>query len=68
MPYSHCPHCKNPVTHVVLEAIPVNAIGATWTGVTYACPACNCVLSVGIDPVAMKSDAVNEILDGLRKD
>jgi hypothetical protein len=39
----------------------------TWIGVSYSCPSCQVVLSVGFDPIALKSDAVKEILDGLHK-
>ena len=49
-----------------LREITVNAIGVTWVGVSYACPSCNSIVSVGIDPVALKADLIDEIVERLR--
>jgi hypothetical protein len=62
-----CPNCKTTISHVQLEGISVKAKGGNWNGVSYLCPSCNCVLSVGIDPVALKTDLVREILENLRR-
>ena len=39
-----------------------------WEGVAYHCPGCHAVLGVGIDPIALKTDIVNEVVEALRKD
>ena len=62
-----CPSCEAPVSRVKLHAVTVQAVGATWNGVSYSCPSCLHVLSVGIDPIAIKSDLVEEIVAALRK-
>lgn len=62
-----CPKCNAPISSVSIESISVKAKPSNWNGVSYLCPSCNCVLSVAIDPIALKSDIVEEILDRLRK-
>jgi hypothetical protein len=44
------------------EAIDVQVVGGkSFHGVNYVCPACRVVLSVAIDPVALKSDLIAAI-------
>jgi hypothetical protein len=62
-----CPHCDNSVFSVNIQEISVMATAAHWRGVSYACPSCNSILGVGIDPVALKTDTVEAILAALRK-
>ena len=62
-----CPHCDAPITEAHCYQISVRAPGAIWTGVSYCCPSCEKVLSVGIDPVALKTDTLDELEDRLRK-
>lgn len=60
-----CPKCEKLIPHVTLQAITIKTalIGGTdWLGVSYQCPFCRTVLSVSIDPIALKSDTVTEIL------
>jgi hypothetical protein len=62
-----CPKCEKPFSSVRCEHITVNAPGGKWNGVSYACPLCSSALSVGIDPIAIKTDIVKDILKALRK-
>jgi hypothetical protein len=57
----HCPECKKPVTEVDTGHVNVKGDHSTFHGVSYLCPYCHCVLSVAIDPVALKEDIVSEI-------
>ena len=41
------------------------AIGK-WRGVSYSCPFCFAILSVAIDPVALKADIVAEMEKSLK--
>jgi hypothetical protein len=43
------------------------AFGKSWNAVSYQCPHCHTVLSVEIDPIALKSDIVSEVTDGILK-
>jgi hypothetical protein len=67
MANGRCPKCEAPISSVTIETISVKAKPQNWTGVSYLCPSCSCVLSVAIDPIALKNDIVTEILDRLRK-
>ena len=63
-----CPKCGNTVTNVRIEDVDViPGPYDRWRGIKYVCPSCDCVLSVAIDPVALKTDVVEEILDILRR-
>ena len=58
-----CPHCDAPVGRVTLHEVTASALFANqWRAVTYSCPACQHVLSVQIDPIAIKTDIVDELM------
>jgi hypothetical protein len=63
---SKCPKCEQVFSHVSLNAVNVNAIGAAWNGVSYDCPYCQTSLGVSIDPIAIKTDIVADLLKALR--
>ncbi len=56
------------VNRVNVEEIQV-CVGLTpkWLGVSFVCQSCRSVLGVGIDPVALKTDLVNEVAERLRQ-
>lgn len=56
-----CPHCKNTLSSVRLSNPEVKGTARSYKGVAYSCPSCDAVLSVGIDPLAIKTDAVKEL-------
>ena len=61
-----CPACHVAITSVEIEGIDVTqGLQTLWKGVSFGCPHCHIVLSVGIDPIALKTDLVQEILDAL---
>lgn len=62
-----CPKCERAIFTARLSAISIPSGTTTWVGVAYSCPSCDVVLSVGIDPIALKTDIVDEVLSGLRK-
>lgn len=55
-----CPKCGTLITEVRAEEV---SVGGRWHGVQYLCPGCLTVLSVAVDPVALKTDTVSEISD-----
>jgi hypothetical protein len=63
-----CPKCGKITGNVNIKDVNVNAgIGRNqWRGIAYTCPFCQAILSVAIDPIAIKSDIVDEILKRLR--
>lgn len=63
-----CPKCEVVVPYAMIEPIEARQpFGNSWHGVSYLCPSCRTVLSVGIDPLALKADTVNGVLRGLGK-
>ena len=63
-----CPSCKGLVTQARCEGLDVNVPGGvSWKGISLQCPHCNTVLSVSIDPIAIKADIVADLLKSLQK-
>jgi hypothetical protein len=62
-----CPACSATVNRLHLDTVDASAgfNQRTWHAVTYCCPYCKVVLGAGIDPIALKTDTVNEILKAL---
>jgi hypothetical protein len=64
-----CPRCNKSIPHVILQEINASQLFAqTWRAISYCCPLCDVILSVGIDPIALKADTVAEILEVLGRD
>jgi len=65
--FGKCPKCEKTPLHVDIEPIDVKRQsqrgGPTWFGTSYLCPHCKTILSVGIDPMVLKMDLVQEICD-----
>lgn len=56
------------LTNIAIENIPITlSANPTYEGVVLVCPFCRHVLSAGIDPIALKADLRNEILNALRR-
>ena len=57
-----CPHCNEPVLRVNLDKVESSALsGGSWNTILYSCPHCQKVLSVQIDPVALKTDIITAL-------
>ncbi len=62
-----CPKCDSMVRNVKIEDVTVNVgFSPAWKGVSYLCSSCNAVLSVQIDPVALKTDIINGVVKKLK--
>jgi hypothetical protein len=71
MPSGLCPKCGTTVSSAILETITIKGhrrASPTYRGVSYLCPFCGCVLSVGVDPNALRSEIAAQVLAGLRRD
>jgi len=66
IPMSKCPKCEQSLTEIRVEEVTLNAGRKVWNGVTYFCPHCYTVLSVELDPIALKADIVKQVLHELR--
>ncbi len=62
-----CPHCETVVGHANLEVVGLSdETGGQWRGISYSCPHCLKVLSMGFDPVALEDDLVKRVLKAVR--
>lgn len=64
---SKCPKCEQMFSQVNLSDVTVNGGVKSWNGISYNCPYCFSSLGVSIDPIAIKSDIVADLLKALRK-
>jgi hypothetical protein len=60
-----CPHCKSSMTRVIGEPVTVESPAGNFNGIAYSCPDCSILLDVGIDPIAIKTDLVEEVIEGV---
>ncbi len=64
--YGKCPKCESVLNAIQGGHITINVpLGAKFHGISYTCPSCQIILSVQIDPVALKTDIINELLSKL---
>jgi hypothetical protein len=63
-----CPKCDAVVANVKTENVVIGVPPFTqWNGISYVCTRCNYVLGIQIDPISLRHDTVNMIVDALRK-
>ncbi len=62
-----CPKCEATLNAVHAKAITVTSRTGSWRGISYVCPSCGSILSVGLDPLALKNDVLKELLQRLGK-
>ncbi len=57
-----CARCGNTLAYVLIEPLDINrGERAAYHGVSYCCPSCHAVLSVGIDPIALKTEIIAQM-------
>lgn len=62
-----CPKCEKIIYSLNLTEVEASAfMGTKWRTVTYNCPHCSTVLGCQIDPIAIKTDIVSEVLKSLK--
>jgi hypothetical protein len=63
-----CPKCDQIMHSIAVQGVSAKAaFGNSWHAISYQCPHCHSVLGVEIDPIALKSDIVSEVTDGILK-
>lgn len=67
--YGKCPKCEAVIIRVGVAAIDADPgpSRVSWHGLAYTCPHCQTILSVGIDPIALKADTVSETVAEIAK-
>ena len=62
-----CPKCEKLVMNVTISDVTAQVpFGRSWRAVSYNCQSCQTVLGVEIDPIAVKTDIVNDLFKKLR--
>lgn len=62
-----CPKCDKILTNIQVGHVEIDVfMGRKWDGIAYYCPFCNTILSCQIDPIAIKTDIINEIVNELK--
>lgn len=61
-----CPYCEATVSEVKISTVSCKGPERTYHGISYSCGSCGKVLSVAIDPIAVKSDTVDMVVDRLK--
>ncbi len=64
----NCPHCNNHITAVNISDLDGKVMGQSkWRCIGYSCPLCMKGISVEIDPIALKTQTLAELVQLLRK-
>lgn len=62
MSQGKCPKCDKIITNVNLGNVFASVPGGTkWKAISYLCPFCSVILSVQIDPIAIKTDTLKAL-------
>lgn len=64
-----CPKCGNTISSATIASVNLSGAGmGSFKGITYSCPnfACQTVISIGIDPIALKTDTINGVVKALK--
>ena len=57
-----CPQCNATISHLnIQEMISSGLLGPQWRTIAFLCPICQKILSIQIDPIAIKTDIINAI-------
>lgn len=65
-----CSKCNRNITSVEVKYIDINEnMEPKWKWVSYVCPNFDCqsIISVGINPIAIKTDVIDWLFERLRK-
>ena len=63
-----CPKCEKSLSSVTVQPVDVKLrFRGAYRGVYYLCPFCHSILSVGLDPIALKADTVAALKKALGK-
>lgn len=63
-----CPSCNQVFGAPLMQGFTSGVmLGSQWKCIAFCCPLCTTVLSAQIDPIAIKTDIVADLLAALRK-
>jgi hypothetical protein len=66
--FGKCPKCEKICGSFTLQEVDASAgIGQkVWRALTFLCPHCQTIVGVQIDPIAIKTDTVNDLAKRLK--
>jgi hypothetical protein len=68
MTHGTCPRCDAEVTYAIVAPLEIKTPGgSSWHGLSYLCPACQCVLGVSLDQLSLKEDIADAVTKKLAK-
>lgn len=57
-----CPYCDATINRLNLQEMTSSSfMGQGWQTIAYVCPFCQKIISVSIDPIAIRADILNAI-------
>jgi hypothetical protein len=57
-----CPECNTTISHLNIQEMTSSApFGTEWRTIAFLCPMCQKILSIQIDPIAIRTDIINAI-------
>lgn len=63
-----CGHCSNAIGSTNMSGFTAGVpFGTQWKCIAFTCPHCQAVLGTQIDPIAIKTEIVAEVLRGLSR-
>jgi hypothetical protein len=63
-----CPGCQKTIAKARFETIEIlEGVTPAYKGVSFICPSYSCVLGVGVDPIALKAEIVDEVVVRVRR-
>jgi predicted RNA-binding Zn-ribbon protein involved in translation (DUF1610 family) len=63
-----CPKCGQIVTAVAIEDITMNVtFNPAWKGFSFACPHCRAILGVQINPLTIRDEIIDGVVEALRR-
>lgn len=64
-----CPHCEKFITSISIQALDGTAAEhRKMKCIGYTCPLCSKLISVQLDPIALKIDTLNGVAELLRRE
>ena len=61
MSHGQCPKCSSVLKQVNAEHVSVKSAENISRGISYLCPYCSVILSVGFDPLTLKAESVKDL-------
>lgn len=63
-----CPHCEHRLNNIEFHpTTSVSSTGVELRTVCFACPSCEKLLGIQLDPIALRTETINGVVNALQK-